>query len=230
MRALSTAAVFLGLIVAACAGLPYGLSEATRILQEVDRPVLLVCGEKFSDKIGTVRTSRMIFGDGAAAMVLTWLDYAVISVYLLAIVTFGSWFARFQKTTRDYFLTGRSVPWWAICFTIVATETSTLTFIGVPASAYAGNWTFLQLAAGYVIAAALAWRKQSAAVEAIEGRDGVRFYVEQTSPFKPTRLIRTPGFRRVEPITHASASEDDRARATRARSPRDPAPPRRAAP
>jgi len=43
------------------------------------------------------------------------------------------------------------VPWWAICFTVVATETSTLTFIGVPASAYAGNWTFLQLAAGYVI-------------------------------------------------------------------------------
>jgi MFS family permease len=86
------------------------------------------------------------------------------------------------------------------------------------------------IAAGYVIAAALAWRKQSAAVEAIEGRDGVRFYVEPTSPFKPTRLIRTPGFRRVEPVTHASASEDDRARATRARSPRDPAPPRPVAP
>ena len=57
-------------IVAACAGLPYGLSEAIRQLQEVKRPVLLVCGEKFSDKIGTVRTSRMIFGDGAAALVV----------------------------------------------------------------------------------------------------------------------------------------------------------------
>jgi 3-oxoacyl-(acyl-carrier-protein) synthase III len=57
-------------IVAACAGLPYGLSEAVRLLQEVERPVLLVCGEKFSDKIGTVRTSRMIFGDGAAALVV----------------------------------------------------------------------------------------------------------------------------------------------------------------
>ena len=43
------------------------------------------------------------------------------------------------------------MPWWAICFTIVATETSTLTFIGVPAAAYAGNMTFLQLAVGYVI-------------------------------------------------------------------------------
>jgi 3-oxoacyl-[acyl-carrier-protein] synthase III len=57
-------------IVAACAGLPYGLSDATRILQEVRRPVLVVCVEKFSDKIGNVRPSRMIFGDGAAAIVL----------------------------------------------------------------------------------------------------------------------------------------------------------------
>jgi 3-oxoacyl-(acyl-carrier-protein) synthase III len=57
-------------IVAACAGLPYGLAEAVRLLQEVERPVLVVCGEKFSDKIGTVRTSRMIFGDGAAAVVV----------------------------------------------------------------------------------------------------------------------------------------------------------------
>lgn len=57
-------------IVAACAGLPYGLSEAVRLLQEVRRPVLLVCAEKFSDKIGAVRTSRMIFGDGAAALVV----------------------------------------------------------------------------------------------------------------------------------------------------------------
>jgi 3-oxoacyl-[acyl-carrier-protein] synthase III len=57
-------------LVAACAGLPYGLAEAVRLLQEVERPVLVVCGEKFSDKIGTVRTSRMIFGDGAAALVI----------------------------------------------------------------------------------------------------------------------------------------------------------------
>ena len=57
-------------LVAACAGMPYGLAEATRLLQEVRRPVLVVCVEKFSDKIGNVRTSRMIFGDGAAAMVV----------------------------------------------------------------------------------------------------------------------------------------------------------------
>ena len=50
--------------------MPYGLAEATRLLQEVERPVLVVCVEKFSDKIGNVRPSRMIFGDGAAAMVV----------------------------------------------------------------------------------------------------------------------------------------------------------------
>jgi SSS family transporter len=84
---------------------------------------------------------------------LSGVDYLVIAGYLVAITAFGSWFARFQKTTRDYFLTDRSVPWWAICFTIVATETSTLTFIGIPAQAYGvpGNMTFLQLALGYVI-------------------------------------------------------------------------------
>jgi SSS family transporter len=91
-------------------------------------------------------------------MVLSWIDYLVIAGYLAAITAFGSWFARFQKTTRDYFLTGRTVPWWGICFTIVATETSTLSFIGVPAEVfsapgarYTGNMTFLQLVFGYLI-------------------------------------------------------------------------------
>ncbi len=57
-------------IIAACAGMPYGLADATRLLQEVERPILVVCVEKFSDKIGNVRPSRMIFGDGAAAMIV----------------------------------------------------------------------------------------------------------------------------------------------------------------
>jgi 3-oxoacyl-[acyl-carrier-protein] synthase III len=58
-------------LVAACAGLSYGLAEAARVLQTIRRPVLLVCAEKFSDKIGNVRPSRMIFADGAAAIVMT---------------------------------------------------------------------------------------------------------------------------------------------------------------
>ena len=74
-------------IVAACAGMSYGMAEAVRLLQEIDRPILLVCAEKFSDKIGTVRTSRMIFGDGAAAVVIgpapegTASDIEIIQTY-----------------------------------------------------------------------------------------------------------------------------------------------------
>jgi hypothetical protein len=55
------------------------------------------------------------------------------------------------------------------------------------------------IGAGYAVAVALAWRKQSRAVAAIEDRDGVRFYVERTSPLKPTQLVRTPWMRRIEP-------------------------------
>ena len=61
-------------IVAACAGFPYGVAEAIRLLREVKRPVLVVLAEKFSDKIGNARPSRMIFGDGAAAMVIAPSD------------------------------------------------------------------------------------------------------------------------------------------------------------
>lgn len=84
------------------------------------------------------------------------------------------------------------------------------------------------IAAGYSLGAALGWRHQSRSVEAIEGRDGVRFYVEHSSPFQPTRVIRTPGFRRFEPPIE-DASEGDRARATRAHSPPAPDRPTRAA-
>jgi hypothetical protein len=55
------------------------------------------------------------------------------------------------------------------------------------------------IACGFLIAVGLTWRNQSRAVEAIEGRDGVRYYVEPSSLLKPIKLVRTPGFRRVEP-------------------------------
>jgi 3-oxoacyl-[acyl-carrier-protein] synthase III len=58
-------------VVAACAGLPYGLAHAARVVEEADCAVLLVLAERFSDKLGTVRSSRMLFGDGAAALLLS---------------------------------------------------------------------------------------------------------------------------------------------------------------
>src|SRR5215211_475625 len=81
------------------------------------------------------------------------LDLIIIFGYLIGIVLFGAWFGRKQKTTADYFLGDRSVPWWAVAFSIVATETSTITFISIPGVAFArgGNFGFLQLVFGYLL-------------------------------------------------------------------------------
>jgi SSS family transporter len=79
------------------------------------------------------------------------IDLVIIVVYLAGTVLFGAWFSRSQKDVKDYFVGGRSVPWWAIMGSIVATETSTVTFISVPGVAFTGNWTFLQLVMGYMV-------------------------------------------------------------------------------
>ncbi|HEU4796576.1 MAG TPA: sodium:solute symporter [Pyrinomonadaceae bacterium] len=81
------------------------------------------------------------------------LDLIIIFGYLIGIVLFGAWFGRKQKTTTNYFLGNRSVPWWAVAFSIVATETSTISFISVPGIAFArgGNFQFLQLVFGYLL-------------------------------------------------------------------------------
>ena len=77
------------------------------------------------------------------------LDYWVLIVYLALSAIVGTLLGRGQKSLEDYFLAGKNVPWWAISLSIVATETSTLTFIGAPAIAYTGNLTFLQVVIGY---------------------------------------------------------------------------------
>src|ERR671927_1277589 len=81
------------------------------------------------------------------------LDLIIIFGYLVGITLFGVWFAGKQETTEDYFVGDRSVPWWAIAASIVATETSTITFISVPGVAFArgGNFQFLQLVLGYML-------------------------------------------------------------------------------
>lgn len=81
----------------------------------------------------------------------TNLDVVVLAAYVLGVTAFGTWLGGRQRGARDYFLAGRTVPWWAICFSVVATETSALTFISIPATAYQTDLWFLQLAAGYLI-------------------------------------------------------------------------------
>ncbi len=81
------------------------------------------------------------------------LDLVIIASYLIAILWIGFWCRTRQKTTRHYFLAGRHLPWWAISGSIVATETSAITFVSIPGLAYArgGNFTFLQLVLGYLV-------------------------------------------------------------------------------
>src|ERR1043165_7012862 len=81
------------------------------------------------------------------------LDLIIIFGHLIGIVLFGTWFGRKQKPPGGFFHGDRSVPWWAVAFSIVATETSTITFISIPGVAFArgGNFAFLQLVFGYLL-------------------------------------------------------------------------------
>jgi solute:Na+ symporter, SSS family len=81
----------------------------------------------------------------------TWLDAAILAAYLIGTTALGIWVGRRQKDAKDYFVADRAIPWWAVLFSIVATETSALTFISIPGLAYIGNLGFLQVAAGYII-------------------------------------------------------------------------------
>ena len=78
------------------------------------------------------------------------IDLLVVAAYLALAVWGGHRLSRGRWTLRDYYLTGRRVPWWAVMGSIVATETSTVTVISVPGYAFGGDLTFLQLALGYL--------------------------------------------------------------------------------
>src|SRR4051794_30862399 len=88
------------------------------------------------------------------------VDYLVLAAYLVGITIFGSRFRTSHRSVKDYFLGSRQTSWVVISLSIVATETSTLTLIGVPALAYTvyprpeqgGSFTYLQVVAGYVVA------------------------------------------------------------------------------
>jgi SSS family solute:Na+ symporter len=89
------------------------------------------------------------------------LDLTIVIVYVVATTLLGAWFTRRQKDTRTYFVGDRNVSWWLVLISIVATETSTVTFLSIPGVGFEpgnpekhvppGNLTFLQLALGYVL-------------------------------------------------------------------------------
>ncbi|MBP9107772.1 MAG: hypothetical protein KBF56_13510, partial [Gemmatimonadaceae bacterium] len=81
----------------------------------------------------------------------TVLDIVVLVAYMGGTTALGVWLGRGQKSARDYFVASQAIPWWAILFSVVATETSALTFISIPGLAYLGDFSFLQVVFGYIV-------------------------------------------------------------------------------
>ena len=126
------------------------------------------------------------------------IDLAIVIAYLLGVTALGLWFRRGQQDARDYFLGGKTAPWWALAFSIVATETSTLTIIGTPALSYATNLTFIQLVFGYLVGRVLIvlllipgyFRGEFfTAYALIEKRFGPRMRAVAASTFLVTRAV-----------------------------------------
>jgi hypothetical protein len=165
--------------------------------------------------IDFLRTAVLLFGAAATACAIVAIAgarakdddavlYLAVGWWAVAAV-FGMWFGRRREASEGIarlLSDARTTPllpelepgtvlfnrlWSFGIVTVIAGGVAFL-FPQVPAI-----WT------GFTLMVGLAWRKQPAAVLAIEERDGVRFYVERVSPFKPTRLLRTPGFRKNEP-------------------------------
>jgi SSS family solute:Na+ symporter len=85
-------------------------------------------------------------------MRISHIDLAILLAYLAGVTLFGIHFRRRQTSLREYFLSSRATPWWALAGSIVATETSTLTIVSTPGLAYATDLGFLQLVLGYLVA------------------------------------------------------------------------------
>ncbi len=86
-------------------------------------------------------------------LAISRFDLAIVVGYMLFAILLGLWVSGRQETVDDYFLGDRSLPWWALLLSIVATETSTVTFLSIPGIAYAkgGDCRFLQVAIGYIV-------------------------------------------------------------------------------
>ncbi|MFA9452638.1 MAG: sodium:solute symporter, partial [Candidatus Aminicenantaceae bacterium] len=126
------------------------------------------------------------------------IDYLVVILYLLGVTTVGLLLSGRQRSTADYFLGGHRLPWWAVLFSVVATETSTLTFISIPAVAYGGDLTFLQITFGYILGRTVVslvflpryfQGEMSTAYEFLGKRFGPGMRMTASTTFMVTRLL-----------------------------------------
>jgi SSS family transporter len=128
----------------------------------------------------------------------TGFDFFVLVAYLVGVTAWGAWLGRGQTGGKDYFLGSRSLPWWAVMLSVVATETSTLTFLSIPGVAYLGSLSFLQLTFGYLLGRIVVARvlipayyagDLSTAYELLEERFGTGARRFTSGVFMVTRLL-----------------------------------------
>jgi len=129
---------------------------------------------------------------------LTGLDLTVLALYLAGVTLWGAWLGRGAKGATDYFLGSRELPWWAVMLSVVATETSTLTFLSIPGVAYLGSLVFLQMTFGYLLGRVLvsvlllpayARGELSTAYQLLEARFGIGTRRFTSAIFMGTRLL-----------------------------------------
>ena len=127
-----------------------------------------------------------------------WIDLFLVVLFLASFSFFGIWQVNKNKSSGDYFLAGKDLPWFVAMLSIVATETSVLTFISVPGLAYRGEWYFLQLGFGYIIGRVLVsifllpayFKSGIVSIYEVVGRKyGLLFQKLASSIFLVTRLL-----------------------------------------
>jgi hypothetical protein len=163
-----------------------------------------------------LRVSVLLYAAAAAALAIVSVVGAtredsntlvyVAAVWWCAAVLAGLWLGRRPETTEGIAnllaaaRTTNSLPelepgailfnrLWPVALATVLAGAVGFFFAQVPV-----------VATGFFLLVALLWRRQSSAIEAIEGRDGVEFWFDKTSPFGPPKLLRLPGLRRIEPV------------------------------
>ncbi len=129
---------------------------------------------------------------------MSWIDYLIVVVFMGGVFIAGTLLGRGVKDIKGYFSANNNLPWWAVMLSIVAAETSVLTFLSIPGLAYLGNFSFLQVCIGYIIGRIIisfvllpmyAKGKYISVYQAITEKAGVPMQRIMSITFMGTRLL-----------------------------------------
>ncbi len=132
--------------------MPGGTGVVTSRALEWQGGIVIVSGEDRtshrSPKVWLVRLKRDIASFGL-------INYSVVGLYFLLLVLMGFYFSKREKTTHEFFLGGKRVPWWAVGLSIFGTQLSAISFMALPAKVYATDWTYYLSTIGIALIAPL---------------------------------------------------------------------------